>query len=310
MVMEDRYAALSEIIRQYFIKYPCGKAGLQALLNKRNYDDRGGGRTALHYACSAKTVQLCVKHGADVDARDAFGLTPMHIYILENRLCCVKAILALNASINIRAAKNKRCGMRKGRKTPTSRDKPLNGSMGLYNRSSVMLAAQCANYDALLILLCYSPRKVLSSALASIGISDRESSLDVDTEKEGDGVKEANLGEERSGSLDSSSSRSTSTSSSQSREGEAALPLPEHLLSPTKSPPFLDPREHTDSEGNTCLHLVCAATSHTLSNTDRLRILLPERNPDPIGRSSNSGNRRGNEEDAPLPLPRLQSIVR
>lgn len=314
IVMEDRYVALEEIVRQYFLKYPTGQADLAALFNKRNYDDRGGGRTALHYACSAKSVQLCVRHGAEVDARDTFGLTPLHIYILENRLCCVKAILALNASINIRAAKNKRCKMRKGRKVSLSRDSVLNGSLGLYNRSSVMLAAQCANYDILLMLLSYSPRRVLSHALASIGISDRESCTDMngtDLDKAagpptGVGGEDTYL-KEQGGTRGSDDSLPTSTSFSPlQEEKEARPPMPEYYFSPSKSPPLLDPREHTDSEGNTCLHLVCAATSHTLSETDRQRILLPERRvtADPAPSAT------FREEGTSSQVPRLQSIVR
>ena len=196
MVMEDKYDALEEIVRQYFLKYPTGHSGLAALLNKRNHDDRGGGRTALHYACSAKAIQLCVKYGADVNARDAFGLTPLHIYILENRVSCVKAILQLNASINIRASKNKQCRMRNGRKMPLSRDSVLNGSLGLYNRTSIMLAAQCANYDILLILLSYSPKEALGHALASMGLSDKEDSIDMDGKDIVQGVR----GEEKESS--------------------------------------------------------------------------------------------------------------
>ena len=105
-VVEDRFEALREVIRQYFIKFPHGKQSLATLIGKKNYADKGGGRTALHYAHSAKCVHLLVRYGANVDEQDAFGLTPLHIFILENRVECMKAVIALGASVNISCKKS------------------------------------------------------------------------------------------------------------------------------------------------------------------------------------------------------------
>ena len=52
-------------------------------------------------------IRLLVDHGAKLDALDSYGLTPLHIAILENRPLCVKLLLDLGASLDVRCFKNK-----------------------------------------------------------------------------------------------------------------------------------------------------------------------------------------------------------
>jgi ankyrin repeat protein len=370
MVIEDRYEALTEVIRQYFLKFPHGKQSLAALIGKKNYVERGGSRTALHYAQSAKCVQLLVKNGATVDVQDTFGLTPLHIYILENRMDCLHAILSLGASVNISCKKsfnftsnNSKKKVAAKKSTNKNKKSDVKLKMGLHGRSSLMLAAQCANYDALLLLLNYSSKKALSQALAlSFHTDDRGHTLTYDDGS--GGSSRGGVGGSGSGRSQSTADNTRSSSSSSGvggRENVAAnratapaggycyppdggnggynYPLPAAATAESKkgaeskkartfsgeggkltpssqlqqqqfmkqppvsttdttttnhgptdfslthlgrgsggvlAAPTLDNRRHTDTEGNTCLHLVCACTSisRTISKADRKRVRI------------------------------------
>ncbi|XP_033630973.1 85/88 kDa calcium-independent phospholipase A2-like [Asterias rubens] len=61
------------------------------------------GGTALHYAKSAKFVDLAIKHGKlDVNAESKTGHTPLHVMIQRQRLECAMAILCAGANVNVR----------------------------------------------------------------------------------------------------------------------------------------------------------------------------------------------------------------
>ena len=64
-------------------------------------------------------------HGAKLNVLDSYGLTPLHIAILENRPLCVRLLLDLGASIDLRCHKNK--------------EFTDPGQYGLYNRTSYVI---------------------------------------------------------------------------------------------------------------------------------------------------------------------------
>jgi ankyrin repeat protein len=64
-------------------------------------------RTPLHSACmclepsAAKVVQLLLEKGADIDARDEDGFTPLHISVIHGNLRTLKLLLREKAQVNL-----------------------------------------------------------------------------------------------------------------------------------------------------------------------------------------------------------------
>lgn len=74
------------------------------ILKKKQVDSLG--QTALHWACASgypTTLQLLVRFGANIHARDKSGETPLHKAAWRGSVECVQALLALGAD---RAAVN------------------------------------------------------------------------------------------------------------------------------------------------------------------------------------------------------------
>ncbi|KAL2023818.1 hypothetical protein VTK56DRAFT_1085 [Thermocarpiscus australiensis] len=62
------------------------------------------GRTPLHYAAGKDIVELLLERGADIDARDIAGETPVHAAVRDSRCATVEALLANGADLNARSA--------------------------------------------------------------------------------------------------------------------------------------------------------------------------------------------------------------
>ena len=132
LTQEDDYDNLVQVIDAFKAKYSSVtrraiSTSLSTLVNVKNNEQKAGGRRPLHYARSDKVVRLLVENGSELDAQDSYGLTALHIFVLQGQLSLVKTILRCGASINIRCYKN--C-------TFTNSEK-----YGLYNRNTVQLAA-------------------------------------------------------------------------------------------------------------------------------------------------------------------------
>ncbi|MBR9984204.1 MAG: ankyrin repeat domain-containing protein [Wolbachia endosymbiont of Homalodisca vitripennis] len=65
-------------------------------INKRNEE----GETILHQASDYKTVRLLIKKGAEVNARDKNGYTPLHCAVFAKSLENVKVLLREGADVN------------------------------------------------------------------------------------------------------------------------------------------------------------------------------------------------------------------
>jgi ankyrin repeat protein len=94
----------SRVMNQF---YAAGKGDLQQLrvaltVNNLNDDDYDG-LTALHCAANsgyADCVKLCIKMGANVNARSIGGLTPLHIPLFEGHANVVRALLDAGAIVD------------------------------------------------------------------------------------------------------------------------------------------------------------------------------------------------------------------
>ena len=60
-----------------------------------------GGQTALFFACGGDMVRLLVEWGADVNAADTFGMTPLYAAAQDGRYETVLALLSCGADPNI-----------------------------------------------------------------------------------------------------------------------------------------------------------------------------------------------------------------
>lgn len=60
-----------------------------------------GGQTALFFACGGDMVRLLVEWGADVNAADTFGMTPLYAAARDGRYETVLALLSCGADPNI-----------------------------------------------------------------------------------------------------------------------------------------------------------------------------------------------------------------
>jgi hypothetical protein len=73
--------------------------------------------TPLHFACmyrECKNVELCIKYGADLDAQDCLGHTPIHICLIrliqdtelfEEYKRIIKTLLFAGASRSVKTSK-------------------------------------------------------------------------------------------------------------------------------------------------------------------------------------------------------------
>ena len=71
-------------------------------------DDQG--TVALHYACTCGVVEALILHGADVDAGDNFGCTPLLGFLrgdTEADFDCIKALIHAGADPSLRESDNK-----------------------------------------------------------------------------------------------------------------------------------------------------------------------------------------------------------
>ena len=71
-------------------------------------DDQG--TVALHYACTCGVVEALILHGADVDAGDNFGCTPLLGFLrgdTEADFGCLKALIHVGADPSLRESDNK-----------------------------------------------------------------------------------------------------------------------------------------------------------------------------------------------------------
>ncbi|WP_341810012.1 ankyrin repeat domain-containing protein [Wolbachia endosymbiont (group A) of Apotomis capreana] len=67
---------------------------------KNIYERDKRGRTALHYAIDAKTVELLVEKGVNVNAADLGGYTALHLAVTEKRLETVRELIKSGANVN------------------------------------------------------------------------------------------------------------------------------------------------------------------------------------------------------------------
>jgi len=61
------------------------------------------GRTFLHLAPDRKIAERLIKQGADVNAQDSFGMTPLHTAVISNRRDVAELLIARGADINARS---------------------------------------------------------------------------------------------------------------------------------------------------------------------------------------------------------------
>lgn len=81
-------ARLTELVDEYAPSSPNAPSGEAPIVNRSNIE----GRTALHLAAShgqLAAVQFLVEHGADVSARDRWGVTPLGIHAEAHRVTWV-----------------------------------------------------------------------------------------------------------------------------------------------------------------------------------------------------------------------------
>ena len=67
-------------------------------------------KTALHFACEIgdeQIIELLVKHGADVNACDAYGFTPLQLAAIQGNMSVVKKLVELKADVNLTTADGK-----------------------------------------------------------------------------------------------------------------------------------------------------------------------------------------------------------
>ncbi|WP_264688635.1 MULTISPECIES: ankyrin repeat domain-containing protein [unclassified Wolbachia] len=64
-------------------------------------------RIALHYAVDAKTVELLVEKGANVNAKDIEGYTALHLAVTEKRLETVRELIKSGGNVNAEEYGNK-----------------------------------------------------------------------------------------------------------------------------------------------------------------------------------------------------------
>ncbi|WP_353282514.1 ankyrin repeat domain-containing protein [Wolbachia endosymbiont (group A) of Myopa testacea] len=67
---------------------------------KSVYERDENGRTVLHYAVDAKTVRLLAEKGANVNAVDVGGYTPLHLAVTAQNLENVKELIRSGANVN------------------------------------------------------------------------------------------------------------------------------------------------------------------------------------------------------------------
>ena len=61
------------------------------------------GRTLLHLAPNGKMTKRLIIRGVDVNAKDSFGMTPLHTAVIANHRDIVEVIVALRSDINTKS---------------------------------------------------------------------------------------------------------------------------------------------------------------------------------------------------------------
>ena len=73
------------------------------LVNSRGLEDQ----TPLHMACRRNAladVETLIAAGADVNAKDSFGMTPLYAAVLTRNLAMVKTLVESGAEVDIQTA--------------------------------------------------------------------------------------------------------------------------------------------------------------------------------------------------------------
>jgi ankyrin repeat protein len=99
--------------------------------------------TALHYAASPATVQALVRAGADVNAADATGTTPLMRAAFVGRTDVVRALLAAGASPLVRQHKRRGRTPHTARELAESKIEFFRGMAGSQNRKAVDRRIRC-----------------------------------------------------------------------------------------------------------------------------------------------------------------------
>ena len=143
---------------------------IESLLNKPNHEN-GGKRCALHFVRSIRMLKLLLGYSNHInkDAQDMYGLTPLHIYILEGYTDCAKVMIEAGASVNVNCYANQiieyPISSNEYNAKGMGHGEVVEMECGLHHRSTLLLAAQVANFEILRILLSISKSQSLSSAL-------------------------------------------------------------------------------------------------------------------------------------------------
>ncbi|MHC4495709.1 MAG: ankyrin repeat domain-containing protein, partial [Planctomycetota bacterium] len=61
------------------------------------------GRTPLHSAPNQKVCKRLIDQGADVNAKDSFGMTPLHTAVIRNHIEAVELLIAAGAEVNAKS---------------------------------------------------------------------------------------------------------------------------------------------------------------------------------------------------------------
>ncbi len=80
-----------------------GESGAKAAAFRPKGPDAVLGRTTLHSAPNWAVAERLIREGADVNARDSFGMTPLHTAVRAGRNDVVEVLVAHGADVNARS---------------------------------------------------------------------------------------------------------------------------------------------------------------------------------------------------------------